>query len=101
MDQLDFYFSVYDVVRQIPKGKVATYGQIAALLGFPGRARMVGHALAYAPDDPNLPCHRVVNASGRLAPNFVRQRSLLQAEAVTFRPNGAVDLTRHLWDGSI
>ena len=86
---------VYAAVRRIPRGKVATYGQLARLTGYPLRARMVWQALSYAPE--SIPCHRVVNSAGRLAPHFSAQRERLEAEGVAFRPNGNVDLRRCLW----
>ena len=91
-----------DVVRQIPAGTVATYGQIARLAGMPRCARLVGYAMA-ACSDPPVPCHRVVDRFGgtkaafdRLAPGT--QRALLEAEGVPFRPDGTVDLGRCQWD---
>ena len=60
---------VYDIVRQIPRGRVLTYGRIAALCGWPNHSRLVGRIMRTAPD-ADLPCHRVVNASGRLAPHY-------------------------------
>ena len=92
----DFDAEVYDVVAQIPAGRVATYGQIARLIGMPGYARRVGRAMAQAP--AGLPCHRVVNAAGRTAPGWTAQRELLETEGVRFRRNGCVDLA-HLIDG--
>src|SRR3990170_384664 len=68
MDKGSFFERVYDVVRKIPKGKVATYGQLAEMIGTRD-ARKVGFAL-HANSDPKTPCHRVVNKDGRLAPNF-------------------------------
>ena len=99
-----FDAEVYSVVAQIPAGRVTTYGQIARLLGrpqnsrlvgMPGYARRVGHALAAAP--AGLPCHRVVNSAGRTAPHWTEQRPMLEAEGVRFRKNGCVDLTRSGW----
>ena len=91
-----------DVVRQIPAGTVATYGQIARLAGMPRCARLVGYAMA-ACSDPTVPCHRVVDRFGgtkaafdTLAPGT--QRALLEAEGVPFRPDGTVDLGRCQWD---
>jgi methylated-DNA-protein-cysteine methyltransferase-like protein len=90
-----------DVVRQIPAGKVATYGQIARLAGMPRCARLVGYAMA-ACSDPTVPCHRVVDRFGgtkaafdTLAPGT--QRALLEAEGVPFRLDGTVDLARCQW----
>lgn len=94
----DYDKLVYKIVRAIPRGRVATYGQIAFLSGFPGRARMVGRAMAEAPPERRLPCHRVVNAAGRTAPGWPEQRGLLDKEGVRFRPNGCVDLDRHQWE---
>ena len=86
---------VYAVVAQIPAGKIVSYKQIARLIGMPDHARRVGRAMASAP--AGLPCHRVVNAQGRLVPGWTAQRRLLEQEGVAFRPNGCVDLKRHLW----
>ena len=83
----EFDAEIYDIVRQIPPGRVVTYGQLA---------RRAGRALANAPE--GLPCHRVVNSSGRLAPGWLAQRELLEHEGVTFRRNGCVDLSKHLWE---
>lgn len=97
------FFAFYAVVRRIPVGKVATYGQIARLAGMPRCARTVGYAMA-ACTDPTVPCHRVVDRFGgtkaafdTLAPGT--QRALLEAEGVPFRPDGTADLSACLWDG--
>ncbi len=74
---------VYSTVRLIPRGRVATYGQIAALLGRPRGAREVGWAL-HGCSDARVPCHRVVDRDGRLAPRFKEQRGRLRAERVPF-----------------
>lgn len=89
------YDVIYQTVAQIPYGKVSTYGQIAFLAGMPRCSRLVGRALSQAPE--GLPCHRVVNHAGRLAPQFFEQRELLRAEGVCFRNNGCVDLKQCLW----
>ena len=88
---------VLNIVSQIPRGKVTTYGHIAALAGWPSHSRMVGRTLRYTPGTEKLPCHRVVNIVGRTAPGWSQQRTLLEAEGVTFKPNGHVDMQRHLW----
>ncbi|NMM99465.1 cysteine methyltransferase [Bifidobacterium sp. DSM 109958] len=80
---------VYAVVRRIPRGKVATYGQVAALAGAPRCARFVGYALHANPEPGVIPCHRVVFRDGSLAPGFAfggpdRQRALLEGEGVRF-----------------
>ena len=72
-----FCQEVYQVVREIPVGKVSTYGGIAALLGMPQCSRMVGRALKQIPDDLSAPCHRVVNASGRLVLGWTEQKQRL------------------------
>lgn len=87
---------VYDIVRQIPRGRVLTYGRIAALCGWPNHARLVGRIMRGAPN-ATLPCHRVVNASGRLAPHYPAQASLLSAEGIRLTPSGKVPLKEYLW----
>lgn len=94
----EFYTDVYEIVQQIPAGKVLTYGQIAILLGKPQHSRMVGQALCNAPANRYLPCHRVVNHKGDLAPGWPAQRELLALEGVTFRKTGRVNLQKHLWE---
>ena len=89
---------VLNIVNQIPRGQVTTYGHIATLAGWPSHARMVGRTLRYTPGAEELPCHRVVNISGRTAPGWSRQRALLEEEGVTFKANGHVDMGRHLWE---
>lgn len=87
---------VYDIVRQIPRGRVLTYGRIASLCGWPNHSRLVGRIMRTAPD-ADLPCHRVVNASGRLAPHYPVQASLLSAEGIHLTPSGKVPLEEYLW----
>jgi len=87
-------------VKSIPKGKVATYGQVALLAGNPRWARVVGYALHVNPDPGTIPCHRVVNREGRVAPGFAFggegvQRQLLEAEGIVFEPDGKVDLKKY------
>jgi methylated-DNA-protein-cysteine methyltransferase-like protein len=93
-----FRDDVLDIVSHIPPGRVATYGLIATLAGWPSHSRMVGRTLRYTPDAESLPCHRVVNKEGRTAPGWSSQRPLLEAEGVTFRANAHVDMQRHLWE---
>lgn len=94
-----FRHGVYEVVAQIPEGKVTTYGKIAALLGMPQCSRMVGRALKEVPEELAIPCHRVVNAAGQLVPGWMAlQKQLLLAEAVSFKANGCVDLKHCLWE---
>ena len=92
-----FRKEVYEVVSQIPVGKVSTYGGIALLLGVPQCSRMVGRALKEVPDELSIPCHRVVNSAGRLVPGWVEQKQLLLAEEVSLKVNGCVNLKEHLW----
>lgn len=88
---------VLNIVAQIPRGYVTTYGHIAALAGWPSHSRMVGRTLRYTPGAEQVPCHRVVNAVGRTAPGWSMQRTLLEREGIGFRPNGRVDMQRYLF----
>ena len=88
--------TVYEIVSQIPRGKVLTYGAIALLAGYPDHSRLVGRIMRDAPDG-QLPCHRVVSASGRLAPHYPAQAELLAAEGVKLSPSGNVSLRTYLW----
>lgn len=97
-----FHQMVYALVARIPAGTVATYGQIAELAGNPRAARMVGWAVHSSPRELHLPCHRVVNRFGKLAPEGVFggvevQRAMLQAEGVTFLAGDRIDMRRHTW----
>lgn len=92
---------IYEVVKQIPRGKVATYGQVAALAGNKRWARVVGYALHANPDPEHIPCHRVVNRLGEVSKAFVfggenRQIELLESEGVVFT-DGRVDLELYRW----
>ena len=92
---------IYEVVRRIPKGKVATYGQIAALAGNPRWSRVVGYALHVNPDPDGIPCYRVVNRFGQVSQAFAfgggnRQIELLKADGIPC-PDGAVDLSIYQW----
>lgn len=99
MTKLDeeFLYSVFSIIEEIPYGCVATYGQIASLMGREKNARMVGKALHYAELYGHFPCHRVVNHTGRLVPHWIEQRSLLEKEGVSFKKNGMVDLKKCRW----
>ena len=94
----ELIYEVLSVVEEIPEGRVATYGQIARLTGRDRNARLVGKILGMAEYYGSYPCHRVVNHAGRTAPGFYEQRQRLEAEGVTFRANGCVDLKQYLWD---
>lgn len=87
------YERIYEAVSRIPAGKVTSYGHIALMVERPGAARLVGWAMRTLPE--GLPWYRVVRADG--TPNFPEQRALLEAEGVTFRDDGRVDMSRHDW----
>lgn len=91
-------YEILSVVGEIPEGCVASYGQIAALIGREKNSRLVGKALSRAELYGDYPCHRVVNHAGRTAPGFFDQRRLLEAEGVVFKSNGCVDMKRFQWD---
>ena len=91
-------YEILSVVGEIPEGYVASYGQIARLVGRDRNARLVGRVLSMAEYYGEYPCHRVVNHAGRLAPHFPDQRKLLLDEGVGFRENGCVDMKRYQWD---
>ena len=94
----DLIFEILSAVGEIPEGKVATYGQIARLIGRSRNARLVGKALSLAQFYGDYPCHRVVNHIGRTAPHFPEQRERLEKEGVCFRDNGCVDMKKHHWE---
>ena len=91
-------YQILSVVSEIPEGRVATYGQIAALIGRDRNARLVGRVLSRAQFYGDYPCHRVVNHAGRTAPGWREQRFLLEQEGVEFRENGCVDMKRFQWE---
>ena len=99
MEKRHAYFDrVYAVVRRIPCGMVASYGLVAAMTGYPRRARMVGQAMSHAPDGESIPWHRVVHSDGSLIAGYEReQRARLAAEGVRFRAGGRADMQAHLW----
>jgi methylated-DNA-protein-cysteine methyltransferase-like protein len=104
MTSLSFPDQVYAVVQRIPPGKVATYGQIARLLGRPRGAREVGWALRDLPDDRDVPWQRVINAQGRVSfppgsPGAAEQQAMLEAEGIVFGPEGQIDLKVYGWEG--
>jgi methylated-DNA-protein-cysteine methyltransferase related protein len=97
-----FFASVYALAKRIPRGRVATYGQIARLLGAPRSARVVGWAMHGTPQGAGVPWHRVVQQGGSLSPHACvadpgRQRHLLEREGVIFRPDGRIDMGSHQW----
>lgn len=99
----EFFFErVYEQVARVPEGRVSTYGIIAELAGYPGKAREVGYAMSQVKPEQELHPHRIVNAKGTLAPRGVFggqeiQRALLEAEGVTFLEEGTINLQAHLW----
>ena len=99
---MSVFSKIYNVVSKIPKGKVATYGQVALLAGNPRWARVVGYALHVNPEPFVIPCHRVVNREGKIAESFAfgggdAQRVLLENEGIVFEKDGYIDLKKYLW----
>ncbi len=103
MNPLSIYERIYLTVKKIPKGQVATYGQIAALAGIPRQARQVGYALSSLKENLNVPWQRVVNAKGEISvrPFADTQRMLLEQEGVVFASDGKIDLSRFQWKPKI
>lgn len=100
---MDRYELIYSVVRRIPAGTVATYGQIAALAGLDGHARQVGYALHHLGEINDVPWHRVVNARGEISPRSAGdshelQKHLLEAEDVVLSLEGRIDLRAYGWN---
>jgi methylated-DNA-protein-cysteine methyltransferase-like protein len=94
------YRKFYEVIRLVPPGKVATYGQIAHLAGYRGAARQVGYAL-FASVELELPWQRIINAQGKISlpePEAREQKALLESEGVVFKPCGSVSLARYRWE---
>lgn len=102
---MNTFEKIYEVVKSIPKGKVATYGLVALLAGNPRLARVVGYALHVNPQPGVIPCHRVVTKNGEVSKAFAfggenMQRTLLTEEGVEFLEDGRVDMSRFLWQGN-
>ncbi len=102
---MNTFEKIYEVVKKIPYGKVATYGQIACLAGNRHLSQIVGYALHVNPDPDTIPCFRVVNRFGQTAKAFAFggedvQKQLLMQEGVVFSVDGKVDLKKYQWDGS-
>lgn len=97
------YEAIYAVVRQIPEGKVATYGQVAELANLPGQARLVGYALFCVDVASDVPWHRVINAKGEISESPFRlggdhlQRSRLEQEGIEFSAKGKISLQVYRW----
>ena len=93
----DLIYEILSVVEEIPEGCVASYGQIAKLIGRDKNSRLVGKVLKRAEFYGEYPCHRVVNHAGRTAPGWWEQRLLLEDEGVQFKENGCVDMKKYQW----
>ena len=94
----ELIYGILSLVEEIPEGKVASYGQIAKLIGRDRNARLVGKVLSMAEYYGEYPCHRVVDHSGRLAPHFYDQKDLLLKEDVKFKDDTHVDMRKCRWD---
>lgn len=97
------YDRIYAIVRRIPRGRVATYGQVATLAGLPGHARQVGYALHALSEGSGVPWHRVINAQGRVSPRAAPgwddvQRQLLEREGVVLGHSDRISLERYRWN---
>lgn len=100
--QSGFFEKVYEIVKQIPCGKVATYGQVAQIIGKPHASRQVGFALHANPMPTKIPCHRIVNRFGHLAEGFAfggkeEQKKRLINEGIEFKNDMSIDLNRFGW----
>ena len=98
----EIYQNIYSVVKQIPRSRVATYGQTASLAGIPGHARQVGYAMHALPDNSDVPWHRVINAKGEISiranPLYADiQCHLLEAEGISFNNHNRITLEHYLW----
>lgn len=99
---MNTFEKIYEQVKKIPRGKVASYGQIALLAGNPRWSRVVGYALHVNPDPDSIPCHRVVTKDGKLSPAFAfggenMQRQFLLNEGVVFIDENTVDMNASAW----
>lgn len=102
----EIFSKIYEVVKRIPEGRVATYGQVAAAAGNPRWSQVVGYALHVNPDPKTIKCHRVVNRFGRLSEAFAfggkaAHAALLEAEGVAVREDFTVDLEKYIVDISV
>lgn len=91
-------YAILSVVEEIPVGRVASYGQIARLIGREKNARLVGRVLSMAEFYGDYPCHRVVNHAGRLAPHFPEQAARPAEEGIPLKPDGRVDMKQYGWE---
>ncbi len=102
---MNTFEKIYEVVKRIPKGRVASYGTVAAMAGNPRWSRVVGYALHSNPQPKIIPCHRVVTKNGEVSKAFAfggenMQRLLLSEEGIEFLPDGRIDMKKHEWSGS-
>lgn len=105
-DDMNTFEKIYDAVKKIPKGKVCSYGQIAAMAGNPRWSRVVGYALHVNPEPGKIPCHRVVTKNGEVSKAFTfggenMQRILLAEEGIEFLADGRVDMKKYSWHGDV
>ncbi len=91
-------YEVLSAVEEVPEGKVATYGQIARLIGRSKNARLVGKILSRAQYYGDYPCHRIVNHCGRLVPGWAEQKELLRSEGITLKDDNHVNLKQYQWE---
>lgn len=101
---MDTFNRIYEVVKRIPKGRVASYGTVAATAGNPRWSRVVGYALHVNPEPGKIPCHRVVTKNGEVSKAFAfggenMQRTLLSEEGIEFLEDGRVDMKKYGWMG--
>ena len=101
---MNTFDKIYEVVKNIPKGKVASYGTVAAMAGNPRWSRVVGYALHVNPEPITIPCHRVVTRNGEVSKAFAfggdnMQRLLLAEEGIEFLPDGRIDMKKYGWSG--
>jgi methylated-DNA-protein-cysteine methyltransferase-like protein len=106
MEEMNTFQKIYEVVKEIPYGKVATYGQVAALAGNRRLARIVGYALHVNPNPETIPCYRVVTIKGEVSKAFAfggenEQIELLEQEGVGFLANGTVDMKHYQWEKQV
>jgi methylated-DNA-protein-cysteine methyltransferase related protein len=102
MKSFQEYDLIYSIIVMVPKGRVATYGQVAELAGLYGHARQVGYALRVLPEDSGVPWHRIVNARGEVSRRFdpeaeLEQRRLLEEEGIEFNHNSRLPLAKFQW----
>lgn len=94
----------FRIINQIPVGTVATYGQVAALAGYPGNARQVGYALREMSGSHAIPWYRVINAQGKISfpehsEHYSIQKTILESEGIVFSKSGKIDLKKFQWEG--